>query len=292
MSDQRRNVVQGAWANVSTRSKKVDGSLASKKGMVTFDVRKTAEKNDNASSGSNLVKKSSFQFENVELPREPSFRTINQSGDYIISDEPNGQSRIALVTNFIDSSECGWMFDQLNDELSWKQHEVHRIGKTYMQPRMTAWIGNVPYSYSGITHKCQCWNPLLTMLKDTIENKTGHQYNSVLANLYRDGHDHVPWHCDDEKDFDTHPSIASLSFGDSRIFELRRKPYKNEHLKSLKNDALTDADYLEYIKIPLNAGSLLLMEGAVQLDWQHRIVREYHDRGPRINLTFRSIIDR
>lgn len=157
-----------------------------------------------------------------------------------------------------------------------------------MQPRMTAWIGDVPYSYSGITHnRSSEWSPLLSMLKDTIESRTGRTYNSVLANLYRDGHDHVPWHCDDEPEFGSHPSIASLSFGESRIFELRRKPFGEQLVSG--TDEIKDSDYLEYIKVPLKAGTLVLMEGATQLDWQHRVPREYHDRKPRINLTFRLL---
>jgi alkylated DNA repair dioxygenase AlkB len=45
----------------------------------------------------------------------------------------------------------------------------------------------------------------------------------MLANLYRDGHDSVAWHADDEPDLGPNPTIASMSFGDSRNFELRQK---------------------------------------------------------------------
>lgn len=62
------------------------------------------------------------------------------------------------------------------------------------------------------------------MLKDRIEEVTGFTFNSVLANLYRDGHDHVSWHSDDEYSLGDKPLIASLSFGDTRNFELRKKP--------------------------------------------------------------------
>ncbi|CAG2235031.1 ALKBH3 [Mytilus edulis] len=87
-------------------------------------------------------------------------------------------------------------------------------------------------------------------------------------------------HSDDERSLGPEPTIASLSFGDSRNFELRKKP-------STGSD---DYTYMQHAKIPLTHGSLLIMEGATQADWQHRIPREYHDRGPRINLTYRVII--
>ncbi|KAM9754637.1 alpha-ketoglutarate-dependent dioxygenase alkB homolog 3 isoform 3-T3 [Menidia menidia] len=50
-----------------------------------------------------------------------------------------------------------------------------------------------------------------------------------------------------------------------------------------------DYTYVERIRVPLGHGTLLLMEGATQDDWQHQVAKEYHDRGPRINLTFRTI---
>ena len=48
----------------------------------------------------------------------------------------------------------------------------------------------------------------------------------MLANLYRDGHDSVAWHSDDEPSLGQNPTIASLSFGDTRNFEMRKKPAK------------------------------------------------------------------
>lgn len=62
------------------------------------------------------------------------------------------------------------------------------------------------------------------MLKDRLEEVTGLTFNSMLANMYRDGHDSVAWHSDDERSLGPEPTIASLSFGDSRNFELRKKP--------------------------------------------------------------------
>lgn len=67
------------------------------------------------------------------------------------------------------------------------------------------------------------WHPVLEKVKDMLEENTGLRFNAVLANLYRDGHDHVPWHADDEASLGPNPTIASISLGDSRNFELRKK---------------------------------------------------------------------
>ena len=74
---------------------------------------------------------------------------------------------------------------------------------------------------------CVCafeWPAVVNMLMDRIHVNTGLTFNSVLANLYRDGHDHVSWHADDEPSLRHQPTIASLSFGDTRTFHLRKNP--------------------------------------------------------------------
>lgn len=68
----------------------------------------------------------------------------------------------------------------------------------------------------------QLLSPLLEV-KHLLEENTGLQFNSVLCNLYRDNKDHVSWHSDDEELFGRLPTIASVSLGDTRMFELRRK---------------------------------------------------------------------
>lgn len=119
-----------------------------------------------------------------------------------------------------------------------------------------------------------------------------------MGNLYRNGHDFVGWHSDDEPSLGPHPTIASISLGDTRIFEMRKKPPKGDVRKSIYTYILytirmSFCDFQkhhDFVKIPLACGSLLIMEDCTQYDWQHRIPREYHDREARINLTFRVIM--
>lgn len=68
------------------------------------------------------------------------------------------------------------------------------------------------------------WHPMLRKIKNLMEDNTGLTFNSMLANLYRDGHDSLAWHSDDETSLGPEPSIASVSFGDTRTFQLRKKP--------------------------------------------------------------------
>jgi len=68
------------------------------------------------------------------------------------------------------------------------------------------------------------WPTAVKTLLEKIHANTGLTFNSLLANLYRDGHDHVSWHSDDEPALGHQPTIASLSFGETRVFHLRKNP--------------------------------------------------------------------
>ncbi|XP_074660751.1 alpha-ketoglutarate-dependent dioxygenase alkB homolog 3-like isoform X2 [Tubulanus polymorphus] len=205
----------------------------------------------------------------------------SKSGVYDLSETSNGLSRIRLFTDFFKSDQADWMFEQLLDELPWKQRSHRFQSEKYLEPRLTAWYGELPYTYSGTTLQPNPeWSPALQVIKQQLEERTGYTFNSMLANLYRDGHDSIDWHSDDEKSLGPAPVIASLSFGDSRNFELRKKPPTAEN---------GDYTYMEHVRVPVTHGCLIIMEGATQADWQHRVPKEYHDRDPRINLTFRVI---
>ncbi|XP_041351819.1 alpha-ketoglutarate-dependent dioxygenase alkB homolog 3-like [Gigantopelta aegis] len=216
-----------------------------------------------------------------EIVQKPPDIIIKKQGIHDLSLEPSGVSRIRYFPHFLDESESGTLFTELFHECPWHQRSDLKNGVSYIQPRLTAWFGDLPYSYSGQKLDPNTkWLPCLVTLKDHLEEVTGLKFNSLLANLYRDNHDSVDWHSDDEPELRKNPTIASLSFGDSRNFELRKKP-PPEHANDFTNRQL--------VRLTLDAGSLLIMEGSVQDDWQHRVPKEYHDRGPRINLTFRVI---
>ena len=150
-------------------------------------------------------------------------------------------------------------------------------GKPVLIPRLNAWFGDdeANYGYSGIRLKRNAWFAELLDLRNQIQQTFDYSFNSVLANLYRDGNDSVGWHSDDEKELGRQPVIASLSFGDTRRFSLRPKKLANH----------------KPVHIDLQAGSLLLMAGDTQHYWLHQLAKTKQQglRG-RINLTFRNIV--
>jgi alkylated DNA repair dioxygenase AlkB len=161
-------------------------------------------------------------------------------------------------------------------EVEWRSEEVVMWGRKVRQPRLTAWYGDAgaSYAYTGLQLDPRRWTPLLRDIKTRVEEAVGSTFNSVLLNYYRDNQDSIGFHSDDEPELGKRPVIASLSLGEERIFILkhkRRKDIKPVHLR-------------------LASGSLLLMKGDTQHCWRHGILKESRPCGPRVNLTFRTIL--
>jgi alkylated DNA repair dioxygenase AlkB len=185
---------------------------------------------------------------------------------------------IEYLPDFLEPAEAEQCLSSLWRELAWAQREITLFGRGVMQPRLTAWYGEpeAHYSYSGLAHDPLPWHPLLLELKGRVEAHTGRHFNSVLANAYRDGRDSMGWHSDDEKELGPRPVIASLSFGATRRLLLRqRNRTRGERSKS--------------IALVLEPGSLLLMKGDSQQQFQHALPRTRRDIGLRINLTYRLV---
>ena len=166
-------------------------------------------------------------------------------------------------------------FELLKNEVNWKQEPIKMFGKLIMQPRLTAWYGDVDksYSYSGITMNPQHWTPTLLAIKQSIETVSKVNFTSALLNFYRDGRDSMGWHRDNEKELGINPVIGSVSFGCTRNFQLRN--YKQKKIVT---------------SIALNHGSYLLMKGTTQHNWEHQIPKTTKILDGRINITFRVLI--
>ena len=166
------------------------------------------------------------------------------------------------------------LFAELVTTLAWQQERLMMYGKLIDSPRLTVFYGDrgVSYKYTGAIQQAIGWTPLLAQLKTQVEKACGHQFNSVLANYYRDGNDGMGWHCDDERELGTQPVVASLSVGAMRDFYLRQKSHhQHKH------------------RLTLPGGSLLVMSGDTQQYWQHSLPKRKRCVEGRVNLSFRYI---
>ena len=165
-------------------------------------------------------------------------------------------------------------FESCLHDLNWETGFIKIFGKTHQIPRLQAWYADneIEYTYSGKKLQRHNWNNLLLEIKEKIENITSFKFNSVLANLYRDGNDSMGLHSDDEKELGNNPVIASLSLGESREIYFKHKNKKSN------------------LVIPQVSGQLMVMHGKTQEYWKHEIKKTKKIKKPRINLTFRNII--
>jgi alkylated DNA repair dioxygenase AlkB len=167
---------------------------------------------------------------------------------------------------------------ELIEQTPWRAESVTIWGKTYRQPRLTAWYGDedTHYEYSGLELDPLPWTPRLLAIRASVEQAAGSGFNSVLLNYYRNERDSMGMHSDDEPELGAEPVIASLSLGEARTLVLRHRSDRSR----------------KSIRIELGDGSLLLMRGATQRNWKHGIDKQRRACGARVNLTFRRIVQR
>lgn len=163
----------------------------------------------------------------------------------------------------------------LLESIEWKNDEAIIYGKHIITKRKVAWYGDreFSYTYSNTTKLALPWTNELMALKQLAEKISGDTFNSCLLNLYHNGEEGMAWHSDDEKSLRLNTSIASLSFGAERKFSLKHKVSKDTVTQVLEN------------------GSLLVMKGTTQTNWLHSLPKTKKVNGPRVNLTFRTIVN-
>ena len=171
-------------------------------------------------------------------------------------------------------TEADALFKTLRAQIEWQQEDILIFGERKRVPRLVAWHGDpgAAYTYSGTLHQPLPWTLALQRVRSRVEGLTGHRYNSVLLNLYRDGRDGMGWHADDEPELGPEPAIASLSLGATRRFKLR-------HCRARATGLTLD----------LAHGDLLLMAGRTQQSCVHSVPKTARPAAERINLTFRRV---
>lgn len=206
----------------------------------------------------------SFSFENPQGCIDSSGRVLSMP-----------DADVVFYQDIFQKDESDKIFEELIENIKWAQDKIKYYGKEVDLPRLTAWYGNrgTTYTYSHISMHPHAWTSTLLYMKNKIEKIARADFNSVLLNLYRNGKDGVSWHQDNEPELGSNPVIASVSFGETRRFQLKHR---------FKKD-------LPKVEVDLTHGSLLIMKGGTQQFWQHQIPKTSKQIHPRINLTFRVI---
>jgi alkylated DNA repair dioxygenase AlkB len=187
---------------------------------------------------------------------------------------------IAWHPAWLSPGDADPLLADLLSTVPWETHFIKLFGREVASPRLSCWIGDADtgYTYSRTRFEPRPWPKSLTALRRRIETECGASFNSVLANLYRDGNDSMGWHSDDEPELGVQPVIASLSLGATRAFRLRRKLPRG--VRAAAGDTQS---------LPLPHGSLLRMAGDTQRFYRHEVPKVRGLTNERINLTFRWV---
>ena len=174
-----------------------------------------------------------------------------------------------------DTNQADFFLQKLTTTIEWQNDEVLMFGKKIITKRKVAWYGekHLEYTYSNTTKQALAWTEVLLELKRHVEHRTGATYNSCLLNLYHNGNEGMGWHSDDEKELLKNGTIASLSYGSVRKFSFKHRTNNTK------------------IDLMLEHGSLLAMEGETQYFWKHQLPTTKKSKLPRVNLTFRTIVE-
>lgn len=175
----------------------------------------------------------------------------------------------------LSPAEANRYLDILLTHIDWRNDEAIIYGKKIVTKREVAWYGDKPfqYTYSKVSKYALPWTQELLALKQLAEKESGETYNSCLLNLYHTGEEGMAWHSDGETDLKKNGAIASLSFGAERKFVFK---HKQTHQK---------------VELVLEHGSLLVMKDTTQTHWLHRLPPTRLIHTPRVNLTFRTIVE-
>ena len=179
----------------------------------------------------------------------------------------------------------GWVKADVADNLfqrslalDWQQNQFSMYGKTMPLPRREIIFGDQPYVYSyssgKVSYTAEPWPEWLEHLRDTIEVTTGYLFPLVIGNKYDSGRDHIGWHDDNRLELGPMPAIASVSLGETRRFQVRRKPTFKGEKTPIKT-------------FELGHGDLIVMPPGFQETHKHKIMQEGRDCTTRVNWTFR-----
>jgi alkylated DNA repair dioxygenase AlkB len=200
------------------------------------------------------------------------------SAPELLLDDPSRGCRVTYDPAFLSGAEADALFALLQASAPFAAESPVIFGKAHRVARQSCAFGDagVSYRYAGVLRETAPWPEALLALRARLFALLAARFNFVLCNLYPDGQAGLGWHSDDERDLAPGAPIASLSLGAARDFYLRRG----------------FGDRAVVVKRALAHGSLLVMAGQTQRFYQHQVPKRARCDTPRINLTFRVMLQR
>ena len=177
-----------------------------------------------------------------------------------------GDGDIRLLRGWLASDRADALLATVRATTVWRRERRKMYDRVVDVPREQAWYGDGPPDLvAGPMHDH------VARVRTALEALTSVRFAYVLFNRYRDGNDSVAWHNDREVAHIPRPVIASLTLGATRAFDVRERMNPRR-----------------IVSVDLDHGDLLVMSGAAQATYEHRVAKDPRRVGERINLTFRQ----
>jgi alkylated DNA repair dioxygenase AlkB len=117
------------------------------------------------------------------------------------------EGRVEYYPEFLSPIEAEHYKQGLLTSVEFNSEEESKVRQPFSRdkiaiPRRQTAYGDVGtfYKFTGCVVPARPWIPLLSTLRELLSERTGFAPNFVLINYYRDGHDCIGWHADDEGD--------------------------------------------------------------------------------------------
>ena len=178
--------------------------------------------------------------------------------DVVLIDDATGYIRYA--PDCLDAPTAGDWMEQLHGALPWRAQRRMMYERDVAVPRLTV----------HLQRDDPLLPPFLDELGQRLDRDCGVHFDSLGFNLYRDGNDSVAPHNDRLADLTEGAPIALISLGVTRTMAITTK-----------------ARPVRTMRLPLEAGSLLVMDWRSQHHYDHAIPKDRHVSGPRISIAFR-----
>jgi alkylated DNA repair dioxygenase AlkB len=198
-------------------------------------------------------------------------------------DVPDQGLHLKLFHGYLDAQGSASWWSTLTKNASWHRvmYKSKRFGKQCETPCYTSFYGGFD-SFAPYV-PIPAW---LQPLVDRVSSELGTDFNAILLRLYFDGADEIAWHTDGRTFLGDEPTIGSLSLGATAHFQMRR-------MRNVWPTPGGGDDGVDHATPPrdfaLGDGDLLVMHGATQKHWHHRVPKA-SSRRPRININFRYIL--
>ena len=180
------------------------------------------------------------------------------AAEQVLLDDASG--RIDYVPSLLDAGFAQAAFVALRDGARWKSERRQMYAREVDVPRL---LGSYKLADAALP-------PVIATIHEAVRARVDAPFDSVGLNLYRDERDSVAPHNDHLYDIRKGFPIALLSLGATRRMIIRTKKAPRRSLN-----------------VDLEAGSLLVMDYATQIHYDHGVPKTKEPVGERISLAFR-----